>query len=226
MSNHSSNSPIFIVYHIGVLGSWHDIAQEQLQLLDSTGLGNAAAHIYIQAVGAVFSKQKEQLEAVVKGYPFSHNITLTMSPNLQLYEFPSIKQVLKTAEEYPDAKILYFHTKGASYTTTANIHKRHLRPAEIQSIVDFRHAMEHHNIIKWEGCLKILDEFDVCGVSWMNTNPHEPSFFGGNFWWANAGYLNRCSLGFSCCGEGHRFKYERFIGMGNPRAQELSGLDY
>ena len=71
----------------------------------------------------------------------------------------------------PNYKVLYFHTKGVS-------------KGNLQTNA-WRLYMEYFVIDKWKECVEYLNDYDCCGTD------HYNHFFAGNFWWANAFYINK-----------------------------------
>lgn len=89
------------------------------------------------------------------------------------FEFPTLEMIKDFAKRY-NYKILYIHTKGATN--------------ENEFIADWRRFMLWHLVDQWETCVSKLDEFDTVGIFRQNDPvPH----YKGNFWWANAGHINR-----------------------------------
>ena len=90
------------------------------------------------------------------------------------YEFPTLQFIEEEINETDEnIKILYINGLGV---TNDSIYKQ-----------SWRKYLTYFNIIKWEECIKALDNgYDVCGVDWRTDPvPH----FSGNFWWANSSYL-------------------------------------
>jgi hypothetical protein len=111
----------------------------------------------------------------------------------------------------PDYKILYLHTKGASKNTLNS-----------QS---YRLMMEYFVIDRWKECVEHLNEYDCVGQTWIINgdtiwsdgtrvpNTKNIGHFSGNFWWANASYINR--LDHNYLETGYRLDREFWIGTGN-----------
>lgn len=217
---------IFIIYHVAVMGRWRKIVKEQLELLQTSGLGAQCQAIFIQAVGVSHPTQKRQVQLLWQAYPFRDKVIFTTYRNLKDYEKPSIAQAQKIAHEHPAAKILYFHTKGASHSTITlnNDYQRPFTQAEIQALEAYRYRMEYHTLKNWQTCVELLEAYDTVGINWIADAPHAPPHFSGNFWWANASYLNRCHLNFHQYPAiaNTRYVYEMFIGSGHPKYKDLS----
>lgn len=178
--------PIEIVYHIATLNQWEDVVKEQLQTLQSSGLGEACDHITITVVGPHVQK----VQSLVQSMPFYSKVrVIDAGKDVRLCEFPGIAMVQKIAHERTDANILYFHSKGVSYQDVDS--SRNVR--------SWRRYMEYFTIECWRDCIEALQSFNACGAEWLNchyslTSKMEvPGFFAGNFWWARADYLCTCT---------------------------------
>lgn len=196
----SLTAQIYIVYHMATLNNWKDIAEEQMTLLASSGLLDAAEELIVNFVG----EQKEEVESFFTHFPYSHKVRLIhASVDLAVCEFPSIAKVKEVATKYPGAKILYFHSKGVLHFGM---------PTE-NAVACWRRYMEYFLIERWKACVDCLDAVDACGVEWRARPPH----FSGNFWWATASYINMIPS----LREPYLFKKrlacEFFIGKGKPR---------
>lgn len=209
-----------VVYHIATIGNWQEIVREQLNLLSNSGLGSATKYIYVNVVGMDENQFSHIKSTLFANYPFFNKMRFEFHGSLQEYEFPSIRKVQEVARNYPNAKILYFHTKGASHgvkeTVNASWNKN-----QIKNAAQWRRFMEYHAITKWRDAVQALNEFEACGTDWGRASLDKPFHFSGNFWWATAKYINRCSLATN-----DRFDCETFIGTGQPKVKMLmSSID-
>ena len=189
---------IAIFYHIAQMGIGAFIYQQQLHRLYSSGLINEADYIHFGVNGdqKLFNvPSKAIIQYNQKEYWETEKETL-----LYLKDF---------CRENEDYKVLYFHTKGVT--------KQEL------NIQSWRLMMEYFVISKWKECLEYLNEYDCVGAemntvgptlwsdgSWVENDPIP--FFPGNFWWANASYINTIKERYieSDC----RMEKERWIGDG------------
>ncbi|MBF8263996.1 MAG: hypothetical protein HW387_1661 [Parachlamydiales bacterium] len=218
--------PIEVVYHIATLNRWEDIAKEQLQTMQSSGLGEACDHITITVVGPHIQK----VQCLLQSMPYYSKVRIIHAgEDVRLCEFPGIEMVQKIAHENTDANILYFHSKGVS-------HQDEDLSRNAQS---WRRYMEYFTIECWKECIEALQSFNACGVEWLNgrhsgtAKIEIPGFFAGNFWWARADYLCTCQkmsgnpndLQWSYQ---HRYDCEAFITTGqnlSPRSFHQSGIN-
>ena len=120
----------------------------------------------------------------------------------------------------PATPVFYAHAKG-SVTVNAE-----------QDL--WRRCMAYYTIYHWEHCTALLDDNDAVGVHW--TTPAElrrhnipvipsdlPPHFGGNYWWATAGYLAELASPGSYRKTGDRYDAEWWVGSGNPRVYDFGG---
>ena len=102
------------------------------------------------------------------------------SIQLDLFENCTIRQTHAFCKIHPDFKVLYMHTKGVTYETS------HPFYAGIQSWINYFMfcLIENADI-----CTDYLEIYDTVGANYQkdSENPHH---YSGNFWWANASYLN------------------------------------
>ncbi len=175
----SNNSPIYIVYHVGILNNWQEIMEEQLEALTSSGLLEASAQLIVCFVG----DDTPIIYSLLENTPYTNKIQIVhASEDLSVCEFPSIALVKEIAEHHGDAKILYFHSKGVMHFN---------KPTE-GPIRDWRLYMEYFLIHHWKTCIETLNNYDICGVNWGRGHPwlrRGFPHFSGNFWWACADYI-------------------------------------
>ena len=188
---------IAIFYHIAQMGMSAFIYQAQLHRLYASGLIQAADYIHFGVNGdqELFNVPDK---VVIKTNTYWKEETETL---ISLRDF---------ALENPDYKILYIHTKGASKNTLNS-----------QS---YRLMMEYFVIDKWKKCVKYLNDYDCVGQTWIVNgdtilsngevihNTKNVGHFSGNFWWANASYINK--LDNTYLESGYRLDREFWIGTG------------
>ena len=204
-----NKKPIIVVYHVCILGNWKEILLDQLKTLNNSGLGKVLDKMYVQIVGVLDNTHFQEIKSLFLNYSFSHKISFKYFKAIDLYEFPSIKQVQQIARTSPEARILYFHTKGVS-------HEEQHGKQYVKNLNQWRKFMEYFNIEKWDDCLHALEKFDACGVDWGKKWKNKPQFFAGNFWWATGKYITTCQLT-----RNDRFDCEYFIGTGNPKVRNF-----
>jgi len=121
-------------------------------------------------------------------------------------EKPSLLLARQYAEEFPDSRILYFHSKGISHPT--------------KNQDDWRMMMQHFIIVKWREAVALLDNHDVVGVNWRTFPVAHSS---GNYWWANASYLQRLDPSF--LNDHDRMSQEFWIGSAEGRVANMHETD-
>lgn len=188
---------IAIFYHIAQMGLGAFIYQSQIHRLYTSGLIQAADYIHFGVNG------DQELFNVPEKAKIKRNTNWKE-------ETETLIALKDFAEENPDYKILYFHTKGASKSTLNS-----------QS---WRLLMEYFVIDKWQDCVSYLNDYDSVGHCWavlgdtvwsngeLTTNVNHVGHFPGNFWWANASYIQR--LNHQYLNTSYRLDREFWIGTG------------
>lgn len=189
---------IAIFYHVAQMGLGAFIYQSQIHRLYVSGLIEASNHIHIGVNG------DQEL------FNIPDNTVVSYNPREY---WDTEKQTLLDLRSFckvnPEYKILYIHTKGAS--------------KESIFTNSWRLMMEYFVIDGWRECINKLEEYDCVGPEmnivgptlWSNGSLTENDpipFFAGNFWWANASYINTIRERYilSDC----RLEKERWIGDG------------
>jgi hypothetical protein len=111
--------------------------------------------------------------------------------------------------------VYYAHTKGA------------LQPGEMNT--RWRRAMDDLLMGSWQTCVMSLHSYDAVGCHWL-TNAEFPKLidpmapvFGGNFWWARAGYLAKLDRvkGTPEFPPVNRWGAEGWMGRGFPKVLDM-----
>jgi hypothetical protein len=167
---------IAIFYHIAQMKMGAFIYQQQVHRLYTSGLIKEADYIHFGVNGdqELFNVPEK---AKVK-YNQKENWGTEKETLLDLKNF---------CKENPDYKVLYFHTKGATKDELC--------------IYSWRLMLEYFVIDKWKDCIKYLDNYTCVGSHLGSIGPsvfadgslmqNDRTYsFMGNFWWANASYIN------------------------------------
>lgn len=177
-----------VFYHVYQGCDWQSLFDEQAGLLVSSGLCQNAEFIHVGINGKELPK-----------VPAS-NFRAVLNPLPHDEETPTLMALKQFCAQNEDAHVLYMHTKGITQP--------------MQSTHDWRKIMEYFCVERWADCIDKLQKHDAVGCLYMDECyygffPH----FSGNFWWANASYVNR--LNHSYLDGGLRQNREFWIGTGN-----------
>lgn len=156
-----------VFYHIACMGNFKDVVAEQTRLL---------AHVGLTQVTTCVLGTSDQIDAV-RSIAKANNITLTVpftSPELTLYESPTLLRVRLFSQEHLSDGILYLHTKGVSQPD--NAHKK-----------QWRRVMQREVVAEWRRNLRLIEVADILGMDWRQ-DPHFPHF-AGNFWMARCDWI-------------------------------------
>jgi len=186
-------------YHIGNIGRWHSIYEDQVKLLNSSGLLDITENVYIGVSGPM-----PEIDLFPKSKIIVHNEKLQEGENQTLRKMHEMCQTIEPC------KIWYIHTKGAARSPTGNTES-------------WRKYLEHFVITKHKNCIEALDEYDACGAEWIKHS--DISLFAGNFWWANSNYiksLENILVGHlpKECKERHHAELN-FISKNNPKVKSF-----
>ena len=159
--------PIYGVYFICCMGNYLEVVEEQLKLLAQSGLYDKTKKIYCFI--CLYNPMDKRLHELF--YHFYNKMEFFSTP-LNLYEKFAInnyKSKIKDSNYY----IYYFHTKGVSKSINSHWSKR-------------RQILNFYTITKFELSLKLLQFYDVVGVTLFQ---HPKKHFSGNFWWSKSDNL-------------------------------------
>jgi len=179
------SNKIYHFYHIWADGQWKDPVSEHIEALTMSNLIN---NIYSFNIGIVGTKENREM---VKSYLNEKNIKFNVCKEVDSgYEQETLDEIsnleyINNLDE--NAYILYAHAKGSS--NTENFEK------------EWRKALTHNLIIKWEDCVKLLADNTIVGNQY--TTQHniaqipitvaypkgktliKHGMYNGNFWWSH-----------------------------------------
>jgi len=193
-----------IFYHIGQIGIGAFVYINQVHKLHTSGLIKEVSHIHFGVNG------NQELFNV----PENTKVVYNQNHKEETETLMSLRDFCK---HNPDYKVLYFHTKGVS--------------KESMNAESWRLMMEYFVIDKWKECVEYLNDYDVVGsnlkilgpTTWSDgTQTWEKAgtqHFVGNFWWANASYVN--TLNDEFLKSDFRLDREFWIGTGNGKMKSL-----
>lgn len=165
-----------IFWHICGINNYTTIAEEQWNIIESSGLIDKVESVYITYLG----RDKTGIQWLLDK---STKIVLQkFDKNLKHYERLCLMSLLEYSKDN-EANILYIHAKGVS------------RPDNLH-VQDWRRMMEFFLIQKHERCLELINSYDVLGsllCCYGNqekiTNEKHKWNFSGNFWWSKTSYI-------------------------------------
>jgi hypothetical protein len=169
---------INIFYHVFCVNNWQELCKEQFADVYKSGLYDRCYKMHIGVVGTKTEIDKFYLwfPQMIKEYTSVNKIEMRNSTE-NCFEYTTLFW-LKEYCDINDTYVLYFHTKGISIP----MHSEDRMLAE-----DWKNCMMHFNILKWQDCIKKLDEgVDCCGICYRKRKN-----FLGNFWWANSNYIKK-----------------------------------
>lgn len=193
----SSSSKVYVYYHVAQMGDWRDVVNQQLDLLQSSGLYDFMDQGYVTILGP------DKFPDFRGKFALVHH-----SENLAEAELPTLDDLHKRAQR-EDFSVLYMHTKGVSWREQGKSH---------EAMMAWRKYMEYFCIVQWPECLAWLGtQHDAVGVQWTNRSERN-GHFSGNFWWTTSRYIRTLSNIHDVTvhpGDPDRMKAEMWLGS-NP----------
>lgn len=175
---------INIFYHMFCITDAFQRFNRTLTKIVKSGLINVVDKIYVNCVG----EESQAFSEKISNLNLNELITISCS-NHHASEADTLNLLRNFAITNPNGKSLYLHSKGVWRNHTKR--KRHPRGFKRQAVQDWIDAMEYFLIEEYESCIKLLDEYDNCGIRYYAKKGL--SMYAGNFWWATNKYLS--SLG-------------------------------
>ena len=155
-----------IFLHIAKMGEYQEVFDEIINKIIESKLNQNVEKIFLSVVGNGF-------DLIL---PKINNIIIYQSDNIKLGELHTLNKLIDFCKFNENYNVLYLHSKGVSKGN--------------ECINDWREYMIYFNIEKWEECIKILKEYDACGVD-LRSKP--ALHYSGNFWWATSNHINTLS---------------------------------
>jgi hypothetical protein len=193
-----------IFYHIGQIGIGAFVYLQQVHRLYTSGLIQQVEHIHFGVNG----------DQELFNVPDKAQVVYNQNHKEETETLMSLRDFCKNNQDY---KVLYIHTKGVTHQSMNG--------------ESWRLMMEHFVIDKWKECVGQLDEYDAVGSNLKILGPTTWSdgrqswekagtqHFVGNFWWANASYVN--TLDDKFLESDFRLDREFWIGTGNGKMKSL-----
>lgn len=182
--------------------AWQQAADEHFHLLEAAQFDG---DVRIGLVGGL-SERASAMRWLREAWPASE-IIVTADEGYEMITLEELHGFCQTAD--PDTPVYYAHTKGAM----------NLSPYTIA----WRKSMDIRCTWEWSERVADLQTVDAAGCHWLThadwpgkIDPRRP-MFGGNFWWANAGYLAKLPpLEYKS-----RYHAEGWMGQGFPEVRDL-----
>lgn len=197
--------PIVGFWHIGALGDWRRIVDEQYAKLKDSGLYEASETIVVGFIGG-----RSRLDELGAALPDDPKFEVFTTEDVEDYEFPTLVRLWHEARRRERSFFCYyFHTKGVSR-------------GEERQINAWRRYMEYFTLERWEDCVLVLADHDTCGVELKDDGHH----YSGNFWWATSDYVRTLPDADRFWREHRddRLAAERYVCLARPRAHCFHNL--
>lgn len=196
-------SGLIIVYYVYINrnSNWRGIISGQLLQLKSYGVLDEA-DLYIHITDTQNSSDDVEL--------FINELVchVTISRNKEnLFEYPAIRQVYELAKQFPDAILIYLHSKAMSY----NIYSRRID----------EEALLTKTFENWRKSLEIFSDKKINKIGLFpsigsNNDTEKQGTRGGwiwyNFWYARASYIINCD---EPKPSHDRYFFEHWLGLQN-----------
>jgi len=160
-----------IFIHAAILPLCKERLIQYISSISESGLLEAATNIHICCVGG----GDLPIDATTfSEYDVDKKIRIYhLSPELSVYELPTLQFLYQFSRENRECKILYIHTKNVGKEVNV-------------CIEDQIKYMLYFLIGKWRMCIESLDTYNSCGV---DLREFPTLHYSGNFWWATSKYI-------------------------------------
>ena len=156
-----------------------ELFHDAIKRISNSGLYQKTSNIYCNLVG---DKKEDFLKLL--GNKFKEDKKIIFTTNLDATGEGCTLDLLHTySKNNPNSKILYMHSKGASYDDE----RRKTNPlCTIEFAKQWINRMHKYLIDNHVTCLQNLTKKETDGIDFMSKPlPH----YSGNFWWANSNYI-------------------------------------
>lgn len=178
---------IAVFYHVYATSRVELWLREQLDLLFDSGLMDICK-LYVVILHRTDQHMRDAANYIQNNYDMSNiDVELVREHHPRpRYEAHTLKRLKAYCEKHPTHKILYLHTKGISrpFTDETLFPSNNSKPWTY----NWRNSMQWHCVVNHSNCIHDLQTHDIVGTKWI-WGP-APPHFSGNFWWANAQYIN------------------------------------
>ncbi len=173
-----ANIPIYIYFHICLIGNWKEVVSNLLFKIENSGLYNYVNEIRCVILGDL---NNTEINSVLKQFNKNNKINIVLRDNnINLYEKLTINKLLEDSQSNieKDAYILYIHSKGVTKPNN-------------KYVEEWVNYMSYFNIYKFNDCLTNLADFNVSavGVNLQEKENEYPLHYSGNFWWSKMSHI-------------------------------------
>ena len=145
---------VSLFYHVGIMGNWRDIMQEQFSILERCGLGYMAGQITLSysnpSEDNTVTSTIQLLNDVLKQYPFTFRLNVTLinaSPEIP-YERPILEAMTKScrrsiqddSSRNKTSIVFYFHNKGGS---------KYVEPSDTEEYKTYLNIYHWRRYMEW-----------------------------------------------------------------------------
>jgi|GEM_PF-2559026 len=197
MRTQASEKPIFIYFHICLIGEWREVVGAILATISRSGLGSITAGLRVGVLGP--ASEKAELARYLENWP--HEI-LFHSTTINECERPTLMRLASDAKT-ESFYALYLHSKGVTKPRDTKL---------FDCVMDWTNYLlywlvEHHGLC----IVKLLEGYRAVGC--RQERSHR---FSGHFWWASSEHLQNCVIP----GESYQDQ-EYFLGLESPEEKNF-----
>lgn len=172
---------ITVFWHICGINFWREVAEDQFNTLQSSGLLDRADQIMVTFLG----DDRKEIEWLERKSP--KIVINNYSSDITHYERMCLNGLRKWSSDN-EGLVLYMHAKGVSRTSKKT------------NVQGWRKLLEYFVVENHERCTDEIykEGLDTMGgnlcVAQRNYKPGHGMHYSGNFWWARAGYLRTLTM--------------------------------
>ena len=204
---------IAIFYHLFQTDDyeWEKLYHQQINSLIVSGLYDKCDFIHVGINGD-------------KELPFVLDKIRVQYNEDKFLEADTLHSLWKFCRKNKDYNVLYFHTKGVTQKNNS----------QVLNTQKWRYYLSYFNIYRWKECVRLLKIADTVGVEYSPksglinqetgvTEWEENAHYSGNFWWANAKYIDKLDPEYLYNTDKGwiRYRSEFWIGTKNPNMLSL-----
>lgn len=184
---------VALFYHVGMKNSWAEIVRDQLDTLETCGLGYMASSMTISyhISSDVDNYTVDDLKGLLDRYPFVSQLNISY---IEAKSGPIERDIMEfmhraclysknstISEENKELLVFYFHSKGISYK---------MDDSRFLPVLYWRKYIEFFLLEKPTLCLRALlyHGAHTCGTNW---NPGISWHYSGNFWAASCEWISQ-----------------------------------